>query len=400
MIPLIKYNCIYVWLLLVLASCGKNNQLPPLDETYSYQDKNPFGAYVVHHQLKQLFYHNNLRKVSVDFNKSWKNIADTNALYINVSKHLFLSRAEMAAMLAYVYDGNQLFLSSDHIDQRLLDTLGCKVVSRVADFPVSVPATTNLHLSSEVYNDTALYSYYYFPFYNHFTEMNRATTRALGFNGKGANFIVVFFGGGRIYLHLEPRALSNYFLLQGNNYRYLDQLFSFMPSIPEHVYWDDYYNKRNFPKNESGDKSKLAVLLQYPSFKWAFWLMLLLVATYLFFGGRRRQRIIPALPPNTNTTVTFAETIGRLYLQHKNNRNIADKIIIYLLEHIRNHYYLNTSHNTEDFISTLSRKSNNSLQGTEDLFKLIRAIQQTTEISDIQLIRFNQSVEKFYKNKL
>jgi hypothetical protein len=67
------------------------------------------------------------------------------------------------------------------------------------------------------------------------------------------------------------------------------------------------------------------------------------------FDSKRRQRIIKPLQPNINTSVAFTETVGRLYLQKKDNRNIADKMITYFLEHIRNQYFLNTNQLNDEF---------------------------------------------------
>ena len=133
---------------------------------------------------------------------------------------------------------------------------------------------------------------------------------------------------------------------------------------------------------------------------WAFWLLLLLLALYILFGGKRRQRIVDTIPPNTNTTVAFTETVGHLYLQKKDNRNIADKIIMYFQEYIRKKYFLNTSQVNDGFITTLSRKSNTPQADTEALFALILEVQQSAQISDVQLLLLNQHIENFYKNKL
>ena len=132
---------------------------------------------------------------------------------------------------------------------------------------------------------------------------------------------------------------------------------------------------------------------------WAFWLLLVFGLLYILFGGKRRQRIVPTLTPNKNTTLAFTETIGRLYLQKKDNRNIADKLITYFMEHIRNQYYLNTSHTDEGFITTVARKANHSPEKTEKLFTTIRNIQQSPQVSDEELLLLNQQLEHFYKNK-
>ncbi len=395
------YSLLVILISMFLLSCGSNKtKLPGLDETFSQKDKNPFGSWVMRHQLDQLYYHNTIRNVKVNFDKTWQDITDTASLYINISRNLYLSKADLIAMLAFVYNGNSLFISSKNIDMALLDTLGCTASKPLYNELVSAMNYTFVKTVNNVFNDSAAFQYFYVPFNSHFTKLDKLTARILGTNQSGSNFIVVFHGKGRFYLHLEPRALSNYFLLQKENYKYFQHVFSFTPSIPERVYWDDYYNKRNYPRSEKGNKSGLAVVLQYPAMAWGFWLLLLLIGLYIFFGGKRRQRIVPDLPPNTNATLTFTETIGRLYLQKKDNRNIANKLIAYFLENIRNHYFLNTSHINDEFITTLSRKSNNTKEGTARLFSFISKIQLSTAVDDHQLLLLNHQIENFNKNKI
>lgn len=400
-----KAKCLYsFWVVLtaiLIGACNSgSNKIPPLNETFAQKDKNPFGAFVVHRQLEQLYYHNTIRVAKDNFENTWQNLSDTGSVYICICKNLFLSTADMESMLAYVYNGNSLFISSSNIDDKLLDTLGLEVGKYFKGQYFTEMEYTAVKLATGIFNDSNSYKYFYIPFYDHFTKMDTFRSKILGINDEGANYATIFHGKGRFYLHTEPRALSNYFLLQKNNYKYFQQIFSITHAIPEHVYWDDYYNKKNYPGIESDRKKGLAVLLQYPEMAWAFWLFIALMGLYILFGGKRRQRIVATISPNTNTTLAFTETISHLYLQQKDNRNIADKLITYLLEFIRNQYFLNTSHFNDEFITTLSRKSNNSKAGTEQLFKSIGVIHQSTEISDQQLLLLNAQVENFYKNQL
>lgn len=396
----IKFVHITWMVFIILLSSCSDNKLPDLRETYSKNDRNPFGAYVLRNQLAQLYYQNTIRNKSQDFKKSWAEMSDTSSLYVNVSKNLILSVAEVDAMLYFVSNGNSLFISSENIDKKLLDSLGCEIEQSSARPFFSEMQYTGVTLDSGAYEDSVTYNYFYLPFKSHFKKTGNFYSTVLGRNNTGANYIVIFYGNGRFYLHTEPRAFSNYFLLQKNNYQYLKSVFAFTDAIPEHVYWDDYYNKINRARNETGNKSSLSVLFKYPATTWAFWLLLSLLILYILFGGKRRQRIIEPIVPNTNTTVAFTETISRLYLQKKDNRNIADKLITYLLEHIRNQYYLNTSHFNDEFIATLSRKSNNTKAGTALLFKSIGSIHQSMEVTDQQLLSLNQQIENFYKNKI
>jgi predicted nucleic acid-binding protein len=115
---------------------------------------------------------------------------------------------------------------------------------------------------------------------------------------------------------------------------------------------------------------------------------------------KRKQRVINEIKPNTNTSVTFTETVGRLYLQKKNNKNIAEKMITYFYEHIRNNYFLNTNQVNNEFMNSLSRKSGVSIELTQKLFSTIDKINAGKNVNDIELLRLNELIQKFYKNKI
>ena len=120
---------------------------------------------------------------------------------------------------------------------------------------------------------------------------------------------------------------------------------------------------------------------------------------YILFNGKRLQRIIQQVKPNENTTVTFTETIGRLYLQKKDNKNIADKMITYFNEYIRNTYFLNTNHVNTDFITVLGRKSGVDKDKVDTLYRTIVATQNSDVVNDYQLLSLHEQIQNFYKNK-
>jgi hypothetical protein len=132
----------------------------------------------------------------------------------------------------------------------------------------------------------------------------------------------------------------------------------------------------------------------------AIGLLAFLVALFILFESKRRQRVVPIIEPNKNTTVAFTETIGRLYLQEHNNKNIADKMIQYFYEQLRNQYFLNALHVNESFLQILSRKSNVKIADVKTLFNCIHTIQQSATISNEQLMHLNQHIERFNKNKI
>ncbi len=422
----ILYSFYYAVLLgttLLLTGCpggapaGKNS-IPNLRETYRKDDKLPFGGYVAFQMLEQLFPDNIRRTKKEPIEKTWAEVSDTNALYISISRNLYTSDEDVTSIREFVSAGNDLFLSAASFDNNLLEEIDCKVANsgELLQMITGDMKDTRVRLKQRPGVDTSSYSYFYKPFTNYFYGFDTNHTRVIGYNNQGdPNCIVHFEGRGRLFLHCDPRAFSNYFLLQRDNYRYMQSLMGYVHNSPQHLYWNDYYvnvrqkqsgggsgrgggsgSRRNRSSSNEDDSGSTLSGLKGPLWT-AFWLILGLLLLYILYGMKRRQRQIPQKKPNENTSVTFTETIGLLYLQKKDNRNIADKMITYFNEFVRNQYFLNTNHVTPEFITTLSRKSGVQQGRVESLYRAIAHAQQSTHIDDYQLLSLSQLIQNFYK---
>jgi hypothetical protein len=394
--------------ILVFCTCqkpatGSGRAMPSLTETYAREDKNPFGTYVAYNLVQQFYPQSSIKytkKESVA--KTWSSIYDTGTVYISVSRFLYTSEEDVDAIMAYINAGNDMVLSAAVFDENLLDRIGCKLYDySIYTDPVKVVmANTSVKLDARSYPDTASYSYYYVPFTSGFSKLPKNSSKALGVNSQGnTNFFVYFYGKGKLFLHCEPRAFSNYFLLQKNNYQYLQHLLGVSKKQPQYVYWNDYYTNIKSPRSRSSSRDDSGSTLDgLKGGLWpAFWLSLLLLLLYVLNATKRRQRVIPVRKPNENTTVTFAETVGLLYLQKKDNKNIAEKMITYFNEFVRNQYFLNTSHPNQEFVTTLSRKSGVPQDKVEALYRTISHTLHSASIDDYQLLSLNQQIQNFYK---
>ncbi len=398
---MLKNSYTYLFLaaaVLLLAACrsDKGPKLPALKESFSKKDKNPFGASIAYRQVKSLYASNSIRDVRQPFSKTWKEISDSGSLYICITGSLFVNEEEADAMLQYVDAGNDLFISAAYIDDVLQQKINCTTKVNFNQV-FGAMAFTQTSTRSLVEPDSA-YSYFYYPFNNYFVKIDSGRTRVVGVNDDlMPNSIVYFHGRGKLYLHCDPRAFSNYFLLKDSNFKYMQQSLAFTPVVPGHVYWDDHYNKLRRRKGEDDNFSTLSEIMKHPPLVYAFWLTLLLLLLYVLFGGKRVQRIIEQRKPNENTTVTFTETIGRLYLQKKDNKNISDKMITYFNEFIRNKYFLNTNSINEDFITALSRKSGVQRESVDSLYRTITSAQSSDHLDDYQLLSLNEQIQNFNK---
>ncbi|HEV8084487.1 MAG TPA: DUF4350 domain-containing protein [Chitinophagaceae bacterium] len=409
------YRLFFITVFLSCTGCRNSGKraLPPLNENYRKTDKQPFGTFVAYNQFRHLFGDRYVEDITEPFDELWKNIKSYStgkkySLYFLVAKNLVLNYSEVKAFLDYVKAGNDLFISADYVDNRLLENINCNT-DREGEITEELKGDMHkTHVNIFFGEDftTPAYSYYYYPFLNALSGYDTAFTRVLGTNEISApNYIVLFSGKGRIYLHVAPRIFGNYFLLTNDNYKYFENVISYLRSDPKNIYWDEYYKnsgssrRRNNSNSVDDNFSSLNVIKQHPPLLWAFWIAVAGLLLFILFNIKRKQRIIPVIKPNVNTTVTFTETVGRLYLQKKDNRHIAEKMITYFYEHIRNKYFISTANIDDDFINSISGKSGFSKEKTQQLFALIQQIRSEENIEDTVLLKLNTEIENFTKVK-
>lgn len=386
--------------------------LPALNENYRKSDKHPFGAYIAYKEFKSLFNNRYVETVNTPFDKEWKNIKSYSqdnkySLYFLITKNLVLNYAEVKSFLDYVNAGNDLFISADYVDTRFLENINCNT-ERDSEIKAEMEGLMKETKVSMYYGENILtnsYGYFYYPFLNALSGYDTAFTRVLGVNDiHTPNYVLLFLGKGRIYLHVAPRIFSNYFLLTGNNQEYLSNVISYLRSDPKNIYWDEYYKNedpgRRGQDNNSDEKfSSLSVINQHPPLLWAFWLTVAGLFLFILFNVKRKQKVIPVVKPNVNTTVNFTETVGRLYLQKKDNNHIAEKMITYFYEHSRNKYFISTAIINDEFLNAISGKSGVPKDKATELFELIENVQSGKKVDDEALMKLNNAIEYFYKNQ-
>ncbi len=214
----------------------------------------------------------------------------------------------------------------------------------------------------------------------------------IGYAGSKPNCLRIPMGRGHITLHAAPLVTTNYFLLQGRNIDYLAGLWSMMPADVNRVYWDDYYI-------HSSQESSSNALWKYPATRYGLLLAILVGLTYLLFQMKRRQRIVPVIPPLRNDSVSFVETVGRLYYNKGNNANLAEKMAQQFLEWVRMNCYLGTNRLNDEFIIQLTLKTGQPQAKVEALVQMINEVRLGgVNVDDAYLYQFYNTIQDFYKN--
>ena len=360
-------------------------------------DKNPYGTYYAYENLKYIFEEAEIiidkessTKAQTDY---WEKINDHKghvAVFI-ITPEMEPTDEQISQLFSFINQGDQIFISALSFSKRLLDSFSLKDDhSTIFGFYDSL--NTNILHPVTYEEDSFMYAGY--ADNNYFASFDSTYVKVLGKNENGkANFIRISYkNGASLYLHLEPFVFTNFFLLHKQNKVYYDYALSFLPVHTKLITWSENFrhpSKRNF--------SSLRFLLSNPSFKWAFWLLLLLFLIIYLFESKRKQRMIPAVKALGNSSLDFVKTIGRLYYQRKDNLNLANKMVAHFLGHVRTKYNLPTSMLDSEFAEKLSYKSGHDKNLVKDIVDRIKGAQQQQALSDDGLLQLNRKIDAFYK---
>lgn len=400
-------------LLMAIAASGCN-QSKRLNErvTLWRNDKIPYGTWYARENLQRIFPEASIinHKTSPDpyqkasirdaFGQYDDNIGKT--CYLIIADEVLPDDKETEGLIGLVNRGAKIFISSASIDETLLDSLQLKT-SLYSGFYNRHDSLT-LQLYDPVSWKESTYSYPGKAFDNYFSYVDSTITTVLGKNANGkANFVkIAYESGGAFYIHLAPMAFTNFFLLHKENKGYYDQVLSWLPRNMEVVRWDDYF--RNSTRGEGKDGSgannaykALGWLLNQKSFAWAAGLLLLLLLLIYLVESKRKQRIIPVIEPLRNASLDFVKTIGRMYFQRKDNKDLSHKMTVHFLSHVRNRYNIRSSVMDADFVKRLTYKSGYDQQAVQALVYDLQYAQDAPQVSDQALLELNHKLETFYQ---
>ncbi|BAO74325.1 DUF4350 domain-containing protein [Winogradskyella sp. PG-2] len=363
--------------------------------SYALHHKIPFGSYVFNEQLERVS--NDVTTVErPPFEYLSNNTISGTYLFYNGG--IAFGKEELNGLLDWVSEGNTLMVSAVDFEKKLLDTLNLK--TRTINITNNFNNKYQVKLVNPLLDNTTIYKYERPTTFFHFHEIDTVKTSILGFidkyrgeqeNSKTTlvNAIKQSFGDGEIILNTFPQAFTNYFMLNSPNQDYTAGLMSYI-NTNKPIYVDTYY--------KTGKKfytSPMYLFLSTKSLKWAYYIMLIGVLIYIIFEGKRKQRAIPIIRPLKNQTVDFTRTIANMYYENGKHKDIAQHKIQHFLEFIRNSMYLNTSEINNSFIKNLAARSNNSIEDTQTLFKLIESFNKKSKIENKELERLNTLIEQF-----
>jgi hypothetical protein len=312
---------------------------------------------------------------------------------IVVTTHFGPDKYDFDALMKYVANGNDFFVSSTSFGQVFLDSLKIKISSSIIDTSTySKGSETLFLLNPGLRNDSGYHFTKKMPLV-YFSSFDTLNTLKLGTNRNGdVNFVCTKFGLGKIYIHTQPLVFTNYHLLNGN-VEYASKVLSYLPV--RRTVWDNYYKP-----DRDVNTSPMRYILSQPPLQSAYYMLLITLLLYLIVESKRRQRVIPVVKPPENRSLQFVKTIGSLYFKQQNNADLTRKKAIFFKEFLREHYFLSNISATGDCVAMISAKSGVSIDLVRQILDSINYYETAQKVSDISLIGFNRNIELFYNQCL
>jgi len=310
---LVLLFCLYV-LIEIMAPTPVNWNI-----SFSEKDKIPYGSHIPKAILPDIFENQKIVTNNESFYLTLNEYAETDYKNLIIISNAFQpDKYDLENLLEYVWHGNNAFIAAMNFGESFSDTLNFSCSKTNNLFGYFKDSVVKLNFVNPAISKDDGYHFINNMPGIFFDSFNKENTTVLGTSeNKETNFIKVAFGSGNFYLNCQPLAFTNYSYLY-SNYQYGCTALSYLPG--KNTIWDEYYKPGN--KNMG---SPVRFILSNRSLKAGYYLFLISIIVYIIFEGKRKQRYIPVIRGNVNTSLEFIETIGRLYYHRRDNKDVAIK---------------------------------------------------------------------------
>jgi hypothetical protein len=358
--------------------------------TLAHDDKDPYGTYALFELFPDLISGKNIEH-------SYNTILELRDS-LNAGKSFFIlattfscDRTETGVLLDHVSNGGNAFISAQYFRGVFADTLNLDTYDYFfKEDGITQDDSSFLAFENPTLDTTAHYFYLRDNINLYFERFDTTRTTIIAENDLHQPVALrIAYGKGSFILCSTPLVFTNIYLLSANNREFVSSVLSTLPG--KNVLWTEFYQVGRMESS-----TPLRFILNNEPLAWAYYLTMSAVLIFMLFEAKRKQRIIPIVKPLPNTSLEFVSTIGNLYYQNGDHKNIAEKKINFLLEQIRSKYSLKTLYWNAEFFKALANKSGNTIEDVQKLFKKISFIQSNTMISAEQLMDLNETIERFF----
>ena len=358
--------------------------------TFAHDDKNPYGAFAFSNLLPGLFPDRNISHSYKTLYEIKDSLSGVENIVI-VSSNFSADEEDSKTLLQHVEKGGSVLISAENFWGHFSDSLSLKTYDYFFKSGDVFGKSDTSYLKFSNFQLDTLDEFHYRRdnIHNYFSQFDTTKTTVIAKNDYGYPVTIrMKIGKGNLILNSTPLIFSNIYLLSSNNHSFVSKTLSYLPA--QDVVWTEYYHLGRMEAT-----TPLRFILTNEPLRWAYYIAITSILLFMLFEMKRKQRIIPILKPLANTTLEFVGTIGNLYYQSGEHKNIAEKKIHFFLDQLRSKYWLSTTHLDDTFVSIASKKTGRKEEEVQLLVNLINSIRSKEKISEGELIELNTRMEKF-----
>ncbi|MGV6861888.1 MAG: DUF4350 domain-containing protein [Putridiphycobacter sp.] len=386
------------------------------EETYSPDDKGPYGTYVLKELLDTVGFFGEFIEIDNKLTEGLKDDKNQNDIYFFVGKENHMSDESCEKLLEFVGEGNTAFIAARVLPYELRKELFLNPSKIFLTEKDSLQKLKFEHpeLHQKKFNIEYIYKNkinakpwkFFKP--NNFEVFEDNSYTILGKNLNGdINFIKYNYFGGEIFLHSNPYIFTNISMFKQSGYEYTENLLKHIP--PGRMQWDKYNLEHHYSfntnnnnnQNGNGDidrRSPLEFIFKNIALTWAFVIIIIAALLYMLFKSKRMQNIVKPAELKENTSLRYVETLSSLYLQEKKHAKLIALKEKTFMNFIAEHYYLSTNKPNDKFIEKVALKSQVKKEKIKTIFKLFETLKDQSIVEDEALIDLHHNIEYFYKN--
>jgi hypothetical protein len=328
-----------------------------------------------------------------------------NNLYVVASPHFMTSVAEAQYLREFAEKGNDVFVSAFNISSDFLNELALREeeVEYYNHWPAKPFDVDSIKISW--YSGDSLIDFEYpgadSPNYNRYLfESEEDSSQILLIDEYGMPILRKYpVGEGHIFMMLKPMALTNYFLLHRQNYRFLNLLFGELGVSYKRIIWDDFYRfhpaQRYYGEpTQPGESYFWNLVKSTPALAWAISVFFLGLFLFLITYARRMQSPIGVIPEVKNNSMAFVEALTTLFWYKQDHKKIADKLILHWSDSLHQNHKIMLRDLNPSNVKYLAQKTGKTEAYFLDVFEHIQSLEIQTSISKKQLFKLYSKVSE------
>lgn len=370
---------------------------------YQSQSKDPYGTYLFHELLKESFGEDHFNKLEEPLSSSLTDESILDANYVFIGEEWFYNYDDLDALIDFVSRGNNAYILCPYSPNEIL--LEMDEISSVIYFSSLRDKSLKMTLNEREQNDPVelKYTYNWREISHEWTFLDEAEIDQLepGIISLGMidddkiNYFQVNVGSGTFYFHLTPLIFTNFHLREEHKLAYANEIL--INAKKETIYWDSFSSSSS-GRNRAPSESPLSYILSQPPLRWAWYIILATGIIYLVLYTKRKQRIIPVLAKTPNTSLQFVKTMASMYFHQQATLRIIRHQYQLFLMYVRTKYHISTNRIDEEFAHALSLKSGVSQNDIEMIHTEMKRLERLGDVSNKDLIEYNQRIHSFYSN--